>query len=77
MGWVQLGYLNFYFMAMEYPIIPGAVAFIRPTDPGTSTPLPHGEIVMRAGGTIVPLTAADIATQQVAHDRRKREYNEV
>ena len=38
--------------------------------------MPAG-IVTRAGaGAIVPLTAADIATQKYSHDESKRQYNE-
>ena len=76
-GGGQLGYLAFYFTPAEYLSIHTATAFARPTDPGVFTPTQNGGIATRAGGPIVALTAADIATQQVAHDQQKREYNEV
>ena len=77
LGGGQLGYLAFYFTPAEYATIATASAFVRPTDPGVFTPNQNGGMATRAGGPVVPLTAADIATQQVAHDQQKREYNEV
>ena len=60
-----------------YNLIPGAANFVRPHDPGAFVPVNPGGVGTRSGaGAAPPLTAADIATQKLAHDERKRLYNE-
>ena len=70
LGGGQTGYLFLYIKPATFRTIPGTTAVIRPTDPGVFTPTsPNG---VRAP----PLTAAEIATQKLAHDELKRHYNE-
>ena len=70
LGGGQFGYLALVINTHSYNSIPGSACFIRPLDPGTFTPT-H-PIGIRAA----PLTAADIATQKINFDERKRQYNE-
>jgi len=79
LGGGQFGYLWFFLTDADYNRIPGTIPFVRPVDPGIFTPIQNpGGIVTRAGlgAVAVPLTAADIATQKLAHDELKRQFNE-
>ena len=77
LGGGQLGYLWFFLKNADYNSIPGIARFIRPINPGTFTPTPIAVgPTTRAGVIPVPLTAADIATQKLAHDELTRQYNE-
>ena len=60
-----------------YITILGAVEFVRPTDPGMFTLTTPKGVMTRTGATQpIPLTAAKIATKKIAHEERKRQYNE-
>ena len=77
LGGGQLGYLWLFLKDADYNAIPGATRFIRPVDPGVFSPIPNpGGAATRGGSGPLPLTAADIATQKLAHDELKRQYNE-
>ena len=76
LGGGQLGYLALVLSNAAYTAIPGSAVFVRPVDPGQFTPIPNVGVATRAGGVVPPLTAADIATQKITHDERKRVYNE-
>ena len=75
LGGGQLGYLALVLTPAAYNAIATSALFIRPTDPGIFAPIPHPGVATRAG-VPPPLSAADIATQKIAHDERKRTYNE-
>ena len=45
-------------------------------DHGIFIPVPNQGCATRAGAGPLPLTAADIATQKLAHDELKHQYNE-
>ena len=72
----QFGYLWFLLTNADYNRIPGSAPFIRPVDPGAFTPNQNTGPVTRAGAVAIPLTAADTATQKLAHDELKRQFNE-
>lgn len=77
LGGGQLGYLWFFLKDADYNRIPGTTRFVRPTDPGIFTPIQNpGGPATRAGAGPLSLTAADIATQKLAHDEVKRQFNE-
>ena len=81
LGGGQLGYLALILSVADYLSIPGSAPFHRPTDPGVFTPIPHlvpPGPVLRGHEDIgpLPLTSADITTQRIAHDERRRLYNE-
>ena len=77
LGGGQFGYLWFFLTDADYNRIPATIPFIHPGDPGTFSPVQNpGGAVTRAGAGAVPLTAADIATQKLAHDELKRQFNE-
>ena len=76
LGGRQLSYLWFFLRAREYNSITSAAPFIRPVDPGIFIPVPNQGCATRAGVGPLPLTAADIATQKLAHDELKHQYNE-
>ena len=75
LGGGQLGYLALVLSPQAWNAIATSAPFLRPTDPGIFTPTPHAGVATRAGAP-PPLTAADIATQKIAFDERKRAYNE-
>ena len=75
LGEGQLGYLALVLSPAAYNAIATSAPFIRPTDPGIFTPIPHPGVGTRAG-VPPPLSATDIATQKIAHDERKHAYNE-
>ena len=53
------------------------MAFVRPTDPGIFVPSENSGISTRGSTGPDPLTAADIATQKIAHDEVRCQYNEM
>ena len=72
LGGRQLGYLALILPPATYNTIPN----LRPIDPGIFIPTAPSCIVTPVGvGAIVPLTAAEIATQKIAHNELKRQYN--
>ena len=77
LGGGQLGYLSLYLTTAEYITIPGATAFVRPTDPGAFVPTPNSGISTRGGTGPDPLTPADIATQKLQHDEVRHQYDEM
>ena len=77
LGGGQLGYLALILPPTTYNSIPNSAPFVRPTDPGLfSLSAPAGVATRTGAGAVVTLTAADITTQKIAHDERKRQYNE-
>ena len=82
LGGGQLGYLFLILAPTAYASIPGAVAAVRPVDPGPFTLTPTPTPTPRAtrndpNPQPPPLTPADIAVQKSAWEERKRIYNEV
>ena len=75
LGGGQLGYLALVIDTPTYNGIPTSAPFVRPVDPGAFVPVQNAGVATRAGAP-APLTAADIATQKIAHDERKKQYNE-
>ena len=71
LGGGQLGYLALVIDNVAYRALPNALAFHRPTDPGNFSP------VVPVGIRAAALTAGEIALQKIAHDERKRLFNEV
>ena len=71
LGGGQLCYLALMIDAALYNTIPGAVIFVHPQDPSVFTPTqPVGVRV------VVPLTAGEIAAQNITFDKQKQNYNE-
>ena len=78
LGGGQLGYLALILPTTTYNSIPNSAPFVRPTDPGIFTlSAPAGVATHAGAGAILTLTAADIATQKIKHDEKKRQYNEM
>ena len=72
----ELGYLTLLLLPADYNLIPGSASFNRLSDPGTFIPInPEGSNTRTA--PVTPITTAEIATQKVAYDKRKRLYNKV
>ena len=79
LGGGQLGYLSLVLSNTAYASIPGAAAFIRPTNPGnfTLTPNPTPAATRATPSPVPPpLTAEQIAIQKTNYDNRLRLYNE-
>ena len=79
LGGGQLGYLALVLSETAYAAIPGAAAFLRPTDPGpfTLTQNPTPPVTRNNPNPVPPpLTASDISVQKSAYDELKRLYNE-
>ena len=76
LGGGQLGYLALVIPPATYNAIGTAAPFVRPVDPGPFVPSPPTGVATRAGGGPTQLTAADITTQKIAYDERKRLFNE-
>ena len=81
LGGGQLGYLFLVLKTRRYTSVPGSAPVVRPVDPGnlspTPNPIPPGPVLRGAAAPVAPpLTAGDIATQNIAHDERRRQYNE-
>ena len=80
LGGGQLGYLALILKQITYAAIPGAAAFIRPTDPGPFTIVPNPTppaTRTNPNPVPVPLTHTDVTTQRANWEERRRIYNEV
>ena len=72
----QLCFLALVISPAAYNTIPNSSGFKRPADPGAFSPVPVVTSAITCAAALSQLTATDIATQIIAHDETRKEYNE-
>ena len=73
MGGDQCGYLDFFDKEASYNAIPNSAPFVRPTNPRIFASSP--QIGPVTWSDPITLSASDVATQKIAHDDIRRQYN--
>ena len=73
----QLWYIALILLAETNNTISNTANFVQPADPGAFTPVQIIGVATRTNEAPAHLTAADIATQQIRHEKQRQLYDKV